>query len=146
VGKQPTDRGTSGTQRRRRTDGGGLPIGLAVDGAHRHDFQMARATSEPSAVERPAPTPEAPPGRCLAKGSDDNEVREWLEECGGTAPILARGKEAPALTQARGCKARRWVVERTPSGLNRVRRVLIRWDKKGRHSRGFLHWACAYIT
>jgi putative transposase len=43
-------------------------------------------------------------------------------------------------------KARRWVGERTPSGMNRVRRVLIRWDKKVCHDLAFLQMACAYIA
>ena len=73
-------------------------------------------------------------------------MRAWLTEFGFTAPIRARGEEAQALKQEAGCKARRWVVERTQSWMNRFRRVLIRWDKKVRNYLGFLHLACAYIT
>ena len=123
-----------------------MPIGLAVDGAHRHDFKMARETIERLAVERPDPTPEAPQGIGLDKGYDDDEVRDLLAAFGFTAHIRARGEEALALKQEAGFKARRWVVERTHSWMNRFRRVLIRWDKKVRHYLGFLHLACAYIT
>jgi hypothetical protein len=38
VGKHPTDRGKIGTKRSVLTDGGGVPIGLAVEGANRNDF------------------------------------------------------------------------------------------------------------
>ena len=55
VGKNPTDRGKTGTKRSVRTDGKGVPLGLAVDGANRHDFKMAQETIESIAVERPAP-------------------------------------------------------------------------------------------
>jgi len=68
VGRNPTDRGQSGTKRRVLTDGGGVPSGLAVEGAHRHDFTMARETIASIPVERPAPTPEPPQGLGLAKG------------------------------------------------------------------------------
>jgi hypothetical protein len=68
VGKHPTDRGKTGTKRRVLTDGRGVPIGLAVDGAHRHDCKRARETIERLAVERPAPTPETPQGLWLEKG------------------------------------------------------------------------------
>jgi putative transposase len=146
VGKNPTDRGNSGTKRSILTDGEGVPIGLAVDGANRHDFKMARATIERIAVERPDPTPDSPQGMCLDKGYDYDEVRELLTEFGFTAHIRARGEEAQALKQASGFTARRWVVERTHSWMNRFRRVLIRWDKKVRNDLGFLHLACAYIT
>ena len=136
VGNPPTDRGKSGPKRRRLTDGRGGPIGLAVDGANRHDGKMARATIASIAVERPEPTPDTPQGLCLEKGYDDEEVRDLWEEFGCTAHIRARGEEAKALKQEAGVKARRWVVERTQSWMNRFRRVLIRWDKK----------ACNYIV
>jgi len=44
VGKHPTDRGKMGTQRSLRTDGGGGPIGLAGEGAKRHDCKMTQET------------------------------------------------------------------------------------------------------
>jgi putative transposase len=145
VGKNPTDRGKVGTKRSVLTDGGGVPLGLAVEGANRNDFKMARATVESIPVERPEPSPATPQGMCLDKGYDYDEVRELLAEFGFTAHIRARGEEAKALKEA-GFKARRWVVERTHSWMNRFRRILIRWDKKACNYMGFLHLACAYIT
>jgi putative transposase len=146
VGKNPTDRGKIGTKRSILTDGGGVPVGLAVAGANRNDFKMARETIESMPVERPAPTADHPQGMCLDKGYDYDEVRALLAEFGFTAHIRARGEEAKALQQDAGFKARRWVVERTHSWMNRFRRVLIRWDKKVRNYLAFLHLACAYIT
>jgi putative transposase len=146
VGKTPTDRGKVGTKRSVLTDGGGVPLGLAVEGANRNDFKMARATIESIPVERPEPSPATPQGMCLDKGYDDAEVRERLAEFGFTAHIRARGEEAKALTQEAGFRAWRWVVERTHSGMNRFRRILIRWDRKVCNYRGFLHLACACIT
>ena len=146
MGKNPTDRGKSGTKRSLLTDGAGVPIGLAVDGAHRNDFKMTRATIESIAVARPEPTAAAPQGLCLDKGYDYDEVRDLLTEFGFTAHIRARGEEAQALKQEAGFKARRWGVERTHSWMNRFRRVLLRGDKKVCNYLGFLHLVCAYIT
>jgi putative transposase len=146
VGKNPTDRGKLGAKRSVLTEGGGVPIGLAVAGANRHDCKMARETIKSIPVARPEPTPDQPQGMCLDKGYDYDEVRELLAEFGFTAHIRARGEEAKALKQEAGVKARRWAVERTHSWMNRFRRVLIRWDKKVHHYLGFLHLACAYIT
>jgi putative transposase len=146
VGKNPTDRGKSGTKRRVLTDGGGVPIGLAVEGANRNDFKMTRETIESLPVKRPEPTPEIPQGMRLDQGYDDAEVRALLAEFGFTAHIRARGEEAKALRQEADFRARRWVVERTHSWMNRFRRVLIRWDKKVRNYVAFLHLACAYMT
>ena len=146
MGKNPTDRGKIGTKRSVLTDGSGVPIGLAVAGANRNDFKLVRETIESIAVERPDPTPDTPQGMCLDKGYDYDEVRDLLDEFGFTAHIRARGEEAQTLKRHAGARARRWVVERTHSWMNRFRRVLIRWDKKVRNYLGFLHLVCAYIT
>ena len=44
-----------------------------------------------------------------------------------------------------GAKARRWVVERTHSWLNRSRRLLVRWEKKVENYLAFLQLACAQL-
>jgi hypothetical protein len=146
VGKNPTDRGKMGTKRSILTDGGGVPLGLAVEGANQNDFKMVEATLTSIPIERPTPTPAQPQGMCLDKGDDDDEVRELLVELRFTAHIRARGEEAKALTQEAGFKARRWVVECTHRWMNCFRCVLIRWDKNVRSSRAFLHMLCAYIA
>jgi putative transposase len=146
VGKTSTDRGQLGTKRRRLTEGGGVPSGLAVEGANRKDFKRARETIGSMPIVRPQPTPEPPQGMCLDKGYDYDEGRDLLAAFGFTAHIRARGEEVKALKQEAGFRARRWVVERTHSGMNRFRRVLIRWDKKVRNSVAFLPLACAYMT
>jgi putative transposase len=145
VGKNSTDRGKLGTKRSLLTDGG-VPIGLAVAGANRNDFKMARETITSIRVARPEPTGTHPQGMCLDKGYDYDEVRDLLAEFGFTAHIRARGEEAQAIKRKAGYRARRWVVERMHSWMNRFRRVLIRWDKKVQNYLGFLHLACAYMT
>lgn len=127
-------------------EGDGIPIGVAVDGANRNDFKMARRTIEGIAIERPKPTKKKPQGMCLDKGYDYDEVRELIEEFGFTAHIRARGEEAEMLKRHAGAKARRWVVERTHSWLNRFRAVLIRWCKKPENFLATLHFALALIT
>jgi putative transposase len=127
-------------------EGDGIPIGVAVGGANRNDFKMARQTIQSIAIERPKPTKKKPQGMCLDKGYDYDEVRELLEEFGFTAHIRVRGEEAKALKRHAGAKARRWVVERTHSWLNRFRAVLIRWCKKPENFLANLHFALALIT
>ena len=56
MGPNPTDRGKGGTKRSILTEGKGIPVGLAVDGANRHDMKMSRGTLESVPVERPKPT------------------------------------------------------------------------------------------
>ena len=73
-------------------------------------------------------------------------MREILEDVGFTAHITARGEEAKALKAEAGKRARRWVVERSHSWLNRFRRILVCWDKKPENYLAFLHFACALIA
>jgi transposase len=128
------------------TEGHGVPIGLAVAGANRNDMKMARETIENQVPARPVPTAAHPHGMCLDKGYDFQEVRDLLAEFGFTGHIRSRGEEAQQLKQDASKRARRWVVERTHSWMNRFRRILIRWDKKPENYLAFLHFACALIT
>lgn len=123
-----------------------MPLGLRVEGANRHDMKLLRPTIESIVVERPEPTEEAPQGMCLDKGYDYDEVRATLEEFGFTAHIRSRGEEAAQIKAEAGRRARRWVVERTHSWMNRFRRILIRWDKKADNYIAFLHFSCALIA
>jgi transposase len=146
TGPNPTDRAKSGVKRSLLTEGHGVPLGLAVEGAQRHDMKLVRATIENIVVKRPEPSPEQPQGMCMDKGYDYREVRDILAEFGFTAHIRSRGEEAKELAQEAGKRARRWVVERTHSWMNRFRRILIRWEKKPENYIAFLHFACALIA
>jgi len=128
------------------TEASGVPIGLAVDGANRHDSKMVEATIKSIAVKRPKATKAKPQGMCLDKGYDYDSVRDLVKEFGYTAHVKARGEEAQAIKRQAGCKARRWVVERTHSWMNRFRRILTRWEKKAANYLGLLHLVCAMIT
>ena len=128
------------------TEGHGIPVGLVVEGANRHDMKLVRATLESLVLKRPEPSADAPQGMCLDKGYDYAEVRAILVEFGFTAHIQSRSEEARELAAEAGKRARRWVVERTHSWMNRFRRLLVRWEKKPEHYLAFLHFACALIA
>ena len=123
-----------------------MPVGLAVEGANRNDMKMVGETLESIPVERPEPTPGQPQGMCMDKGYDYEEVRQIVEEFGFTAHITARGEEAKEIKRRAGFKARRWVVERTHSWMNRFRGILIRWCKKPENYIAMLHFAFAIIA
>jgi putative transposase len=146
TGKNPTDRGKLGAKRSLLTEADGVPVGLAVEGANRHDKKLVEATLESIPVARPEATAEQPQGMCLDQGYDYDDTRELVREFGFTAHVRARGEEAKALKREAGFKARRWVVERTHSWMNRFRRILIRWEKKVENYFGMLHLVCAIIT
>ncbi|WP_460431535.1 IS5 family transposase [Azotobacter salinestris] len=146
TGANPTDRGKQGVKRSLLTDARGIPLAVTIDGANRHDMKLVRPTLESLAARRPPPTKSAPQGMCLDKGYDYDEVLALVEAFGFTAHIRGRGEEARAIRQEAGFKARRWVVERTHSWLNRFRRILVRWEKRDDTYWAMLHFALGIIT
>ena len=127
------------------TDGRGVPLAAVVEGANRNDHKLMRATVEAIAAKRPQPTRRRPQHLCLDKGYDYAEPRALAAAFGFTLHLRSRGEEAWAKRHARA-KARRWVVERAHSWLNRFRSILIRWAKKPANYLALLHFACGIIT
>ena len=120
-------------------------MGLAVEGANRPDMKMVEETLDSIPVERPEPTAEAPQGLCLDLGYAYDEVQEIAEEFHFTTHLPPGKAEAQKVKRTAGHKARRWVVERTHSWMNRFRGILIRWCKKADNYIALLHMSFAFI-
>ena len=112
-----------GAKRSLLVDANGIPLGLVIDGANRHDKKLVEATLESIPIHRDLPQDGEEQGLCLDKGYDDDDIRALVAEFAFTAHIRARGEEAQALKREAGFKARRWVVERTHSWMNRFRLI-----------------------
>jgi transposase len=110
------------------------------------DFQLARETLESIPLRRPRPTKHRPQGLCLDKGYDYAEIDALVDEFRFTGHIARRGQQQRTVKRAAGNKARRWVVERTHSWMNRFRRILIRWEKRADTYIAMLHLSFALIT
>ena len=115
-----------GAKRSLLVEANGLPVGLAIEGANRHDKKLVEATLESIPVHRDLPDPGEEQGLCLDKGYDYDDIRELVAEFAFTAHVRTRGEEAQALKKEAGYKARRWVVERTHSWMNWFRSILSR--------------------
>lgn len=83
---------------------------------------------------------------CLDKGYDYEEVREILQAWEYVGHIPPRDGRERIIHAIPNYRARRWVVERTHSWMNRFRRILIRWEKKSENYLGMLHLVCACIV
>jgi putative transposase len=124
-------------------------VGLEVGGANQPDMALVETTLQSVPVVRPEPTKDQPQHLCADKGYDYPSVRKLVAAWGYTAHIAAKktqGSQPIEREKVPGYRARRWVVERTHSWMNRFRRLLIRWDKKVPNYKAFLHLACAWIT
>jgi putative transposase len=145
TGPNPTDRGKSGTKRHLLTEAAGMPIGLMVTGANRHDKTQVEAVFESMPLLPPIASAEQPQHFCADKGYDYRDVRSTVGFMQMIDHIKSRGEERSAL-RLPGYRARRWVCERTHSWMNRFRRVLTRWEKKLDNFLAFLHLACSFIV
>ena len=145
TGANPTDRGKKGTKRSLLTDGKGIPLSVTVDGANRHDKKLVKGTLDAIIFQRPS-LDEGIQNICMDKGYDFPDIRELVKEYGYIAHIRRRGEENIRKKEIPGYRARKWVVERTHSWLNRFRRLLIRWEKKIENYYAMLQLACACIT
>jgi putative transposase len=121
----PTDRGKSGT--------------------NPHDVRLLSATLDGLVISRPEPTPEQPQHLCLDAAYDSTPVYQELLARHYQPHVRSRGEEKREKEFIPGYRARRWVVERTHSWLNRSRRLLVRWEKKVENYLAFLHLACAQL-
>jgi putative transposase len=112
-------------------------------------MKLLGATLDSVKADLPEPSQDEPQNMCLDGGFDYDACREELEQRALEAHIVPRDKEARLLKEEMerpvGYRARRWVVERTHSWMNRYRRLLIRWEKKSDNYKGFCQLACAII-
>jgi len=139
------------------TDGVGIPLAVAVEGANRHDSKLLVATLDGLMVARPAAAEEEEGVECSeqhlcldAAYDSEEEVRREIAARSYEPHIspAEKNKRAERKMEARrhlGRRARRWVVERTHSWLNRSRRLLVRWEKKTENYLAFIHLACAQL-
>ena len=140
TGANPTDRAKSGTKRSVLIDGRGSPLAVAIEGANRHDMKLTEPTLE---AQRMIPSDTEVRNLCLDKGSDYDGVREIVRAWGEVAP---RDERNQIIHDIPNYRARRWVVGRTHSWMNRFRRLLIRWNKYKENYLGMIHLACACIA
>lgn len=146
TGKNPTDRGKIGTKRSLLADAAGIPTGLAVGGANVHDIRLLRSTLTDALRRARVVHSRGKEHLCMDRGYDSASVKKLVDHVFGYIPhVRSRGEERRPSRNSRQ-RARRWVVERTHSWMNRFRSVLVRWDKKARNHIAGLHLACAYIT
>jgi putative transposase len=146
TGKNPTDRAKSGVKRSLLTDGRGIPLAVTVEGANCHDKRMVEQTLQSMACQRPTPSRFRRQHMCMDKGYDYSDTRALVKAHGYIVHIRARGEEVRRKFAIPRYRARRWVVERSHSWLNRFRRILIRWEKKASNYLAMLHLACAITT
>ena len=135
-----------GAKRSLLCEAAGVSIGLAHDGANRHDSKLLAPTLDSVPIERPEPSLASPQALCLDGGYAYPWVYELAAGRGYTAQIRRRSDELELKRTTPGWRARRWVVEACHSWLNRNRALLTRWSKKPENHLALLQLACGLIA
>jgi len=121
-------------------------LGVEVSGANTHDIKLLQATFDSVPINRPQPTARKKQRVCLDKGYDSQDVRKFLRRRHYQPHVKSRRQEETQRKRNPRFKARRWVVERTHSWINRFRRLLTRWEKKADNYLAFLHFSFVWST
>jgi transposase len=83
---------------------------------------------------------------CADKGYAGKPAEETMKKRHYVPHVPQRGEQAPAKKRNPQHEARRWVVERSHSWLNRYRKLLVRYEKMAESYEGLLELACALIA
>jgi len=94
-----------------------------------HDVKLLAATLEGVVRARPAPTRRKRQHLCADAGYKGTPAQKAAQDHGYQPHIKQRREEAHAKRTQPGYRARRWVVERTHSWLNRYRKLLVSFEK-----------------
>ena len=147
TGRNPTDRGKSGSKLHLLVDRRGAPLAVCVSAANRHDKCSLQDLVFSMVVDRP----DGEQHLCLDRGYDYADIWDFLQLEHYVSHIKHRRRRGephldpcpiPGETQH---PARRWVVERTFSWLAKRRSIRTRWCKKAANWLALLQFACAHI-
>ena len=147
TGRNPTDRGKSGSKIHLLVDERGAPLAIWITGANEHDKWSADDLIVRVVVKRPYTEQHF----CADRGYDFEDVHTFVSLNKYVAHIKHKRKrnepkEECPISGEKSYPARRWVVERTFGWLAKRRSVATRWCKKPENWLAFVHMACAEIV
>ena len=123
AGRNPVDRGKGGIKRSMVVDACGIPLGIVIAPANRHDAPLLDDT-----LNTLQPLGELPDRTSvhLDRAYDSDATHQKLAARGLRAKISEKGKPAPITA------AKRWVVERASSWHNADKKLVWCTERKGR--------------
>ena len=124
----------------------GVPLGLTLCGANRHDVSQLEALLDAKMIEQPNTDSAVPENLCLDAGFVGENADKTLKQNGYIPHVRPRGEEIAEKDKNPDFKPRRWIVEVGHSWFNRFRKLLVRYEK---HAASFLalnQLAAAIIT
>lgn len=143
LGRNPTDRGRSGSKIHLHVDGQGIPLGVTVTGTNVHDSRLLGATLDNSCEMGARFLGESEAHLCLDKAYDCERVYIEIYVNGFTEHIRSRGEENTS--RCSQYSPRRWVVERTFAWLRGFRSLRTRYCCYLRNFISLVYISCACI-
>ena len=134
----------NGRKRSLLVDGSGVPLSIVASGANTHDVKLLEATLDQLVMEMPGRAGQY--NLCADAGYKGAPASNAVVERNYRPHIKQRREEAHEKLTIPGFKARRWVVERTHSWINRFRKLLISFEKTEASYVALLSLACALIS
>ena len=126
-------------------DARGIPLSIVVSGANTHDVKLLDKTLDAVVCERPEPRKGKPQHLCGHAGYKGKAAKQSVTARNYRPHIKQRKEESADKQRKTGYKARRWVVERTHSWLNRFRKLLVSFEKTEASYVALLSLAAALI-
>ena len=135
-----------GRKRSVLVDGRGVPLSIAVSGANLHDSKLLEPTLAGVVIQRPEVTGwKDLQYLCLDAGYVGYPPSKVARKHNYYPRVKSRAEERLLKYRYPDSKARRWVVERTHSWLNRFRKLLVSFEKTQAGYTALLQLAAALI-
>jgi transposase len=122
AGRNPVDRGKQGIKRSSVVDAEGIPLGIVVAPANRHDSPLLGESLD--ALEALGELPDRA-NIHLDRAYDSEASRDCLKDRGLTAVISEKGMPSPLGA------TKRWVIERTSSWHNAHKKLVWCTERRG---------------
>lgn len=136
--------GKNGTGRHLLVDEKGVPLGLVLVGANRHDVSQLEAVLD-SKIIRQTKTKAIPENLCADAGYVGEKADVIIRQHGYIPHVRPRGEEIKAKKNKR-FKPRRWIVEVAHSWFHNFRKLKVRYEKSSRNCLALHHIAAAFIA
>ena len=140
---QPTGE-KNGSGRHLLVDEKGVPLGLVLVGANRHDVSQLEAVLD-SKIVQPPKSKAVAQNLCADAGYVGEKADAIIRAHGYMPHVRPRGEEIKAKKNKR-FKPRRWIVEVAHSWFNNFRKLKVRYEKSARNCLAFHHIAASFIA
>jgi len=142
TGPSPVDRARSGSKHHLLVYATGIPLAWTVTGGNRNDVtQLIPLVDRVPPVRGKVGRPRRRPDRVTAdRGYDHDKYRRELRRRGVGSEIARRQTK-----HGSGLGRVRWVVERTFAWLHKLKRLLVRYDRRAEIHEAFLAIGCCLV-